>query len=179
MLNPCCNLGEQWKLFDSECLNAAASTSPAGLAQSFTWNTEQPGGPLQRPRDLDRSFERVPAEPAVPVRRKGHRHRGLRLGLRLSRRRDCTAPTTASPRRRAWKRGSQFNHPSGARNGSTAPALPQFYAEVAYNDLKVKIGHFYAPVGYEVVPTTGNFFPSLPYTFQYGEPFTHTGVLAT
>ncbi len=57
--------------------------------------------------------------------------------------------------------------------------LPQFYMEAAYNDLKVKMGHWYSPVGYEVVPTTGNFFTTLPYTFQYGEPFTHTGVLAT
>ena len=51
----------------------------------------------------------------------------------------------------------------------------QFYGEVAYNDSKVKIGHFLSPVGYEVIPTTGNFFPTLPYIFQYGEPFTHTG----
>ena len=64
-----------------------------------------------------------------------------------------------------------------ARSGSTARPSPQFYVEVAYNDLKVKVGHWYAPVGYEVVPTTGNFFPSLPYTFQYGEPFTMTGVI--
>ncbi len=51
----------------------------------------------------------------------------------------------------------------------------QFYGEVAYNDNKVKFGHFLSPVGYEVIPTTGNFFPTLPYIFQYGEPFTHTG----
>ena len=30
-------------------------------------------------------------------------------------------------------------------------AMPQLYAEVAYNDVKVKIGHFYTPIGYEVV----------------------------
>ena len=58
-------------------------------------------------------------------------------------------------------------------------AFTQFYAEVAVNDWKVKVGHWYAPVGYEVVPTTGNFFPNLPYTFQYGEPFTMTGVIGT
>ncbi|HEX4143360.1 MAG TPA: outer membrane beta-barrel protein [Pirellulales bacterium] len=51
----------------------------------------------------------------------------------------------------------------------------QFYGEVAYDKSKVKIGHFLSPVGYEVIPTTGNFFPTLPYIFQYGEPFTHTG----
>lgn len=57
--------------------------------------------------------------------------------------------------------------------------LPQMYAEIAFNDLKVKVGKFYAMHGYFVVPTIGNFFNSLPYTFQYGEPFTHTGILGT
>jgi len=58
-------------------------------------------------------------------------------------------------------------------------ALPQFYGEVAYNNLSVKVGHFYTIMGYEVVPATGNFFYSHAYTMQYGEPFTHTGALAT
>lgn len=57
-------------------------------------------------------------------------------------------------------------------------ALPQLYAEVAINDLKVKMGHFYTILGYEVVPATGNFFTSHAYTMYFGEPFTHTGVLA-
>jgi hypothetical protein len=55
----------------------------------------------------------------------------------------------------------------------------QFYGEIAYNNLKTKIGHFVSPVGYEVIQTTGNFFPTLPYIFQYGEPFTHFGFLST
>ena len=50
---------------------------------------------------------------------------------------------------------------------------------MAVNKLKTKIGHFLSPVGYEVIPTTGNFFPTLPYIFQYGEPFTHTGFNST
>jgi hypothetical protein len=58
-------------------------------------------------------------------------------------------------------------------------AMPQIYGEVAYNDLSVKLGHFYTPIGYEVVPATGNFFYTHAYTMQYGEPFTHTGALAT
>lgn len=57
-------------------------------------------------------------------------------------------------------------------------ALPQLYAEVAVNDLKVKMGHFYTILGYEVVPATGNFFTSHSYSMYFGEPFTHTGVLA-
>lgn len=57
-------------------------------------------------------------------------------------------------------------------------AIPQLYAEIAHNDLKVKIGHFYTPIGYEVVQATGNFFYSHSYSHTFGEPFTHTGVLA-
>jgi hypothetical protein len=57
-------------------------------------------------------------------------------------------------------------------------AMPQLYAELAYNDIKVKLGHFFTPIGYEVVPATGNFFYSHSYSHTYGEPFTHTGALA-
>ena len=58
-------------------------------------------------------------------------------------------------------------------------AMPQLYGEVGYNDLAVKFGHFYTIIGYEVVPAIGNFFYTHAYTMQYGEPFTHTGVLTT
>ncbi len=58
-------------------------------------------------------------------------------------------------------------------------AMPQLYVETDYNDLKIKWGHFYTIIGYEVVPATGNFFYSHAYTHQYGEPFTHTGILAS
>jgi Putative beta-barrel porin-2, OmpL-like. bbp2 len=58
-------------------------------------------------------------------------------------------------------------------------AVPNMYAEVAKNDLKVKVGRFASPVGYFGIDTTGNFFNALPITYQYGEPFTHTGALAT
>ena len=57
-------------------------------------------------------------------------------------------------------------------------AMPQLYAEVGYNDLSVKLGHFYTIIGYEGVMATSNFFYSHAYTMQYGEPFTHTGALA-
>jgi hypothetical protein len=63
-----------------------------------------------------------------------------------------------------------------------ALALPQVYGEFNIpvgNGLTVKAGHFYTPIGYEVVTAPDNFFFSKPYTFQYGEPFTHTGVLGS
>ena len=58
-------------------------------------------------------------------------------------------------------------------------AMPQLYGEVGYGDHAVKFGHFYTIIGYEVVPAIGNFFYTHAYTMQYGEPFTHTGILDT
>lgn len=69
---------------------------------------------------------------------------------------------------------------SGTDNRFYDLALPQAYLE-AYipvgNGLNVKAGHFYTPIGYETVPAPDNFFYTHAYTMQYGEPFTHTGVL--
>jgi len=59
-------------------------------------------------------------------------------------------------------------------------ALPQAYAEIYApigNGLNIKAGHFYTPIGYETVPAPDNFFYTHAYTMQYGEPFTHTGVM--
>lgn len=61
-------------------------------------------------------------------------------------------------------------------------ALPQAYLEVATPYLRgatVKVGHFYTIIGQEAVPSPNNFFYSHAYAMQYGEPFTHTGLLAT
>jgi len=60
-------------------------------------------------------------------------------------------------------------------------AIPQAFAEIYApigNGLNVKVGHFYTPIGYETVPAPNNFFYTHAYTMQYGEPFTHTGVLS-
>jgi hypothetical protein len=57
-------------------------------------------------------------------------------------------------------------------------AMPQLFASIGYNDWTFQFGRFYTVVGYEVVTAPDNFFYSHAYTFQYGEPFTHTGMLA-
>jgi Putative beta-barrel porin-2, OmpL-like. bbp2 len=79
----------------------------------------------------------------------------------------------------------KWNGSDGPRNGGAADlyglALPQAFAEVyipMFTGITVKLGHFYTPVGYEGVMAPENFFYSHAYTHQYGEPFTHTGVLA-
>ena len=63
--------------------------------------------------------------------------------------------------------------------GNYGLAIPQFYSEIAYKKLKIKTGHFISPIGYFTVDTTQNFFNTIPYTYQWGEPFTHTGSMAT
>jgi hypothetical protein len=76
--------------------------------------------------------------------------------------------------------GWDFGWFSDGRNGAGyGSAIPQLYGEIGYGDLSVKLGHFYTIMGYEVVQDTGNFFYSHAYTMYYGEPFTHTGVLAS
>lgn len=72
-----------------------------------------------------------------------------------------------------------FDYLHGWNHGIYEWALPQIYGEVAAGDLTVKAGHFYTIIGYEVVPSTGQFFLSRQLTFWNSEPFTHTGALAT
>lgn len=61
-------------------------------------------------------------------------------------------------------------------------AFPQVYAELFApigNGITTKIGHFYTIIGNEVVTAPDNFFFSHAYTMQYGEPFTHTGIISS
>lgn len=81
---------------------------------------------------------------------------------------------------------NRWNSSNGPRNGNTASilglALPQAYVEAylpVLGGVNVKAGHFYTTIGYESVMAPENFFYSHAYTMQYGEPFTHTGVLAS
>jgi hypothetical protein len=58
-------------------------------------------------------------------------------------------------------------------------AIPQAYLELAAGDFSTKVGHFFTPIGWEVIPAGGNFFHSHSYTMFNSEPFTHTGFLTT
>jgi Putative beta-barrel porin-2, OmpL-like. bbp2 len=87
-----------------------------------------------------------------------------------------TNPRTGLPE----NRGNYDLHLTSWSQRFYALALPQAYIEMNLpvgNGLSVKAGHFYTPVGYEVVTAPDNFFFTHAYTFQYGEPFTHTGIL--
>lgn len=57
--------------------------------------------------------------------------------------------------------------------------LPQFYAEIAYNDLTVKLGHFASLTSLEIVPAPLNFFYSHTYIIAgYYDPLLVTGMQA-
>jgi len=84
----------------------------------------------------------------------------------------------------------QFNHAHSTFDGSYKldhfagydPA--QYYAEVhlpilTKGGLDIKGGRWYSLVGYEVVPATGRPLLSVPMMFNYGQPFTHNGVIST
>ncbi len=72
-----------------------------------------------------------------------------------------------------------YDFMNGFDHGIYGWALPQLYGEVAMGDLSVKAGHFYTIIGYETVTAPDNFFYSKAFTFNFNEPFTHTGVLAS
>ncbi len=84
----------------------------------------------------------------------------------------------------------QFNYMQGLFNGAFRPHtfagydLSQLYGEVhlpilTKGGLDVKGGLFYALCGYEQVPATARPMLSVPYMFNYGQPFRHVGVITT
>jgi hypothetical protein len=173
-----CCLGEPWKLFDNPCHECNHITIGGWFDQGFTWNTDDPSDRFNGPvtfndRDSEYQLNQIYlyAEKATDTGGCGW-DLGGRIDLlygtdyRFTIAQGLDAHDDFTPK---WN--------SDDRN-FYGLAMPQAYGEVAYNDLKVKVGHFYTILGYEVVPSTGNFFYSHAYTMQYGEPFTHSGALA-
>jgi hypothetical protein len=83
-----------------------------------------------------------------------------------------------------------FNHARGLfdtqnRAGLFAGYDPaQFYVEshlpiITEGGMDIKAGRFYTLAGYEQVPAISRPLLSVPYMFNYGQPFTHLGVLST
>ena len=84
----------------------------------------------------------------------------------------------------------QFNYMQGFLNRAFKPGsfagydMAQFYLEthlpiLTKGGFDIKAGRWYTLAGYEVVPATGRPLLSVPYMFNYGQPFTHIGVLTT
>jgi hypothetical protein len=164
-------LGEPFKLADHTCHLKKKNIQVAGwIAQSYTWNPYNPSDRFNGPVTwTDRANEYQLNEAYIYAKKDTNTGgSGWDLGFRA----DAFYGTSY---RWDTEAGLESKINTGKFYGL---AIPQFYGEVAYNDLKVKVGHFISPVGYYTVGTYNNFFNTIPYTYQYGEPFTHTGVLA-
>lgn len=169
---PCLwELDEPFRLADHlRCLKKHEIAVAGWIAQSYTWNPQNPTDGFNGPvtwTDRANSYElnEVYLYAVKPTDTKGS---GWDFGFRAD-------ILYGSSYRWDTEAGLETHINSGKTYGL---AIPQFYAEVAYNDLKVKLGHFISPVGFYTVGTYNNFFNTIPYTYQYGEPFTHTGFLA-
>ncbi len=161
-----------WRLFDCWNNSNCYGINVTGFAaQSFTWNPDNPPDNFNGPQTFnDRSNE--------------YQFNQLYLSAERALQDDCCD----------WQIGGRIDLLLGTDHRFTTAAgledtwnsrrfyglaMPQAYAEIGYNDWRVKLGHFYTIIGYEVVPAAENFFLSHAYTMQYGEPFTHTGALFT
>jgi hypothetical protein len=176
--NPCCKLTDPWKLFDCEGLKCRNVNIAGYVAQSFTGNPQNPSDGFNGPLTwTDRSNQYELNQFLTYIERPTNTGGA---GWDFGGRADVMIGTDYRFNTESGlETRGQFSRPKISDQRFYGTAFTQFYFEVARNNLKIKIGHFYSPVGYEGVQTIGNFFTTLPYTFQYGEPFTHTGALAT
>lgn len=82
----------------------------------------------------------------------------------------------------ALKRSDWDLHICCASTRTYGIALPQAFLEahvpIGKNGLNLKMGHFYSPTGFETFPAPDNFFYTRAYSYNAGEPFTHTGIQA-
>jgi hypothetical protein len=164
------DLGEAHSLSNRCGLQCRGITAGGYLAQSYVWNPYQPvdnfNGPLTW---TDRANEYQMNELYFYAGRAANTEGcGFDWGWRT----DALYGTNYR-----WDTSAGFESHFG--NGQFyGLAVPALYAEVAYNDLTIKAGRFISPVGFYTVGQGMNFFSYIPYTYQYGEPFTHTGVWA-
>ncbi len=157
------------------------------LEQGFTWNPASPRNRFNTPVTFnDRSNEYQMNQLYLGLERAVDTQRwawdlGGRVDLLYGTDYFFTEATGLETRRNGSPHWNSSDGPRGAGAALYGLAMPQLYAEVFApigHGLTVKIGHFYTIIGYESVMAPANFFYSHSYTFQYGEPFTHTGLLA-
>lgn len=161
---------QPWRIFNQD--NAWGVSARGYLAQSYTWNPQNPIDKFNGPVTwTDRANEYQLNEfYGITERVTNTENSVMDIGGRLDLMYGTSARfCTAAGLEDNWNHGRSFY----------GLCMPQAYGDVALNDWKLRAGHFISPVGYFAVGTINNFFNTLPYTFQYGEPFTHTGMTLT
>jgi Putative beta-barrel porin-2, OmpL-like. bbp2 len=164
------DLGEAHSLSNRCGLECRGIKAGGYIAQSYVWNPYQPNDRFNGPLTwTDRANEYQMNEFYFYAGKAADNEGcGTAFGWRF----DSYYGTNYR-----WDTSAGFETSSG--NGSFyGLAIPALYAEMAYNDWNIKAGRFISPVGYYTVGQGNNFFSFIPYTYQYGEPFTHTGIWA-
>ena len=161
--------GEKWTIPQPTVFKTLGITLYGWLDQGATLNSLSPRDRWNGPVDLnDRSNEYELNQFWVGVERKVKTDGcGFDIGGRI----DVMYGTD-------WRYGdcAGLEQNYDAQNQLYGLVLPQFYAEVGYNDLTVKIGHYAALMGYELVGAPGNFFYSHSYAMSYSEIILTTGM---
>ena len=157
------------------------------IDQGFTWNPDSPANNFNLPVTFnDRANEYQLNQIYLSAERRvcedGCSYDlGGRVDLLYGTDYFFTQSNGLELRRDGSPRWNSSDGPRGTGGALYGLALPQLYAELyapVGNGLNVKLGHFYTIIGYESVMAPHNFFYSHSYSMQYGEPKTHTGLLA-
>lgn len=158
------------------------------LDQGFTGNTDDPADNFNGPLLFtDRANEYLMNQLYLQMGRAVNKRRmawdiGGQIDLLYGSDYYFTTATGLETNRDGSPKWNSANGPRGTGGAIYGLAMPQLYAEVFApigNGLTVKMGHFYTIIGYESVMAPENFFYSHSYSMMYGEPFTHTGLLAS
>jgi hypothetical protein len=179
-ISPCCEHGDPWSLIKfSKCRQDRGWKAGGWVNGSFAWNPSNPANKFNGPVTWnDRSNEGHLNEAWLFVEKATNTGGcGWDIGGRVDTFYGSNARFVTETGREV--RGNNTFAPNWFTSKLYGVSLPNAYVETAYNNLKVKWGSFVSPVGYMTVGTPLNIFTTLPYTYQYGEPFTHTGALAT
>ncbi|MDA7978083.1 MAG: porin [Pirellulales bacterium] len=165
-----CVLGEPWQLFPERCGWIAGGWLSAGIFENEFG--DRTNGPLGF-NDYANGF--LSHQNWLFIERTRQSECGCwDWGLRADFVHGADGPDTQAFGDEGWDFGWNTSN-----NNVYGAAIPQLYLELGNEDLSIKLGHFYTIIGYEVVQAPDNFFFSHSYTMYYGEPFTHTGALAT
>lgn len=165
-----CNLGEPWKLPQPCALQNAGIAVGGWIQQGFTYNSREPDDGFNGPvatNDWDGQYQMNQAWMFLhrPADNGGC---GLAVGGHIDAMYGTDGRFGAS-----W--GLEENI-----NGLTdyGIVIPQAYAEIAYNNLSVKLGKQAAILDYELIPAPPNPFYSHSYSYGYTVPQLVMGALA-
>ena len=147
------------------------------IQNSYTGNTNGFGNGFNFGVNPNFKANSVDGEPVLPHLREAARSRTTR-STSASASTTCSATTGSSTTCRACSTApsSPGSSPATTSPSSTARSTCPFLTK---GGLDVKGGRWYTLAGYEVVPAIGRPLLSVPYMFNYGQPFTHVGVVTT